>query len=457
MAGASEPAGELAVPELDQVRGGQAGRPGAPPRRPRREGRLVTLMFLGPAMVLLLALVVYPIISTVWRSFFDATGVHFIGLHNYQAMFTAAETRRAITNNVIWVVVAPSVVTILGLIFAVLTERLRWSTAFKTILFMPMAISFLAAGVTFRLVYDEQPDRGVINAVMVTVHDTVKGPSKYYGTTPRDDQGFTPVGKGFQTAAAVRPGQPVTVPIVSLPADRIPSDAADASPPSGGPGLAGDVWLDFQRGGGGKPGAVDPGEKGLPGFVIEAVRDGKVVDTTTTDTAGRFSFPKLTDGEYTIRLAEQNFTEPYRGLTWLGPGLVTPSIIGSYIWIWAGFAMVLIAAGLAAIPRDALEAARVDGATEWQVFRRVTVPLVRPVLVVVTVTLVINVLKIFDLVYILAPESSRPSATVIALEMYRVSFGGGLDYGLGSALAVLLFVLVLPAMLYNVRRMRRDQ
>src|SRR6266487_1449602 len=119
--------------------------------------------------------------------------------------------------------------------------------------------------------------------------------------------------------------------------------------------------------------------------------------------------------------------------------------------------MVLIAAGLAAIPRDALEAARVDGATEWQVFRRVTVPLVRPVLVVVTVTLVINVLKIFDLVYILAPESSRPSATVIALEMYRVSFGGGLDYGLGSALAVLLFVLVLPAMLYNVRRMRRDQ
>jgi ABC-type sugar transport system permease subunit len=119
--------------------------------------------------------------------------------------------------------------------------------------------------------------------------------------------------------------------------------------------------------------------------------------------------------------------------------------------------MVLIAAGLAALPRESLEAARIDGATEWQVFRRVTVPLVRPVLAVVLVTLTINVLKIFDLVYVLPPESSQDDANVIALEMYRVSFGGGLDYGRGSALGVLLFVLVLPAMLYNIRRLRRNR
>jgi alpha-glucoside transport system permease protein len=117
---------------------------------------------------------------------------------------------------------------------------------------------------------------------------------------------------------------------------------------------------------------------------------------------------------------------------------------------------VLISAGLASIPRDALEAARIDGASEWQVFRKITVPLVRPVLAVVVVTLTINVLKIFDLVYVLAPESSQDDANVIALELYRVSFGGGLDYGLGSALAVLLFVLVLPAMLFNIRRLRRE-
>ena len=144
-------------------------------------------------------------------------------------------------------------------------------------------------------------------------------------------------------------------------------------------------------------------------------------------------------------------------MSWLGPSLITPSIIVSYLWIWAGFAMVLISAGLAALPRESLEAARVDGATEWRVFRMVTVPLVRPVLVVVMVTLVINVLKIFDLVYILAPDSSQSAATVVAVQMYKVSFGGGQDNGLGSALGVLLFLLVVPAMVFNIRRLRRDQ
>jgi ABC-type sugar transport system permease subunit len=118
--------------------------------------------------------------------------------------------------------------------------------------------------------------------------------------------------------------------------------------------------------------------------------------------------------------------------------------------------MVLIAAGLAAIPREALEAARVDGATEWQVFRRVTIPLVRPVLVVVVVTLMINVLKIFDLVFVIPPESSQPAANVIALEMWRVAFGAR-DLGLGSALGMLLFFVVLPAMLFNIRRFRKEQ
>jgi len=189
---------------------------------------------------------------------------------------------------------------------------------------------------------------------------------------------------------------------------------------------------------------------------VEAVRDGRVVATATTDGAGRFLFPGLTDGDYTVRLAADNFTEPFRGLVWLGPTLVTPAVIGAYIWIWAGFAMMLIAAGLAGLPRDAVEAARVDGASEWQVLRRVTIPLVRPILIVVLVTLSINVLKIFDLLYVLPPDSSQDEANVVALHMYRVSFGGGLDYGLGSALAVLLFLLVLPAMLFAVRRRRRD-
>jgi alpha-glucoside transport system permease protein len=427
-------------------------------RRRRSETTWLTALFIGPALLMMLCLVCYPIVYTVWLSVHSANGSRFVGLDNYVKMATAAETRKAITNNVIWVVVAPSVVTALGLIFAVLTERVRRASALKLILFMPMAISFLSAGVTFRLVYDENPERGALNAAIVSVHDVFAPPSKYYGSSVRDSPGITKTADGgYQTAAAVPVGSPVSLPLVGLPADRMPADAATAEPPAAGPGLHGVVWLDFTRGGGGTAGAVDPTEKGLPGMKVEALSGAKVVATTTTDAAGRFSFTDLTTGSYTVRLAADNFTEPFRGLTWLGPGLITPAVIGSYIWIWAGFAMVLISAGLAALPREALEAARVDGATEWQVFRRVTIPLVRPVLVVVLVTLTINVLKIFDLIYVLAPESSQDDANVVALEMYRVSFGGGLDYGLGSALAVLLFVLVLPAMLFNIRKLRRDQ
>jgi alpha-glucoside transport system permease protein len=118
--------------------------------------------------------------------------------------------------------------------------------------------------------------------------------------------------------------------------------------------------------------------------------------------------------------------------------------------------MVLIGAGLASIPRDTLEAARMDGANEWQVFRRVTAPLLSPVLLVVLVTLIINVLKVFDLILVVPPPSSQDDANVLALEMWRVAFGGGRDQALGSALAVFLFVLVIPAMAFNVRRFRVD-
>lgn len=472
MARASEPVGEVVTAHA--VRGSEApvdgqtptaasdaGRPGAPgARSARREGprwrdRLTGVWFLAPAIIVLLTLVAYPIVYTVWLSLHSSDGATFVGADNYVRMFTAPETRHAIVNNIIWVVVAPTLVTVTGLVFAVLLERVRLATVFKAVVFMPMAISFLAAGVTFRMVYDESPDRGLLNAAVVTVHDAFSPPSQYYGARARDGAPLHEAAGGFEASATT--GTPALLPLVGLPQDRVPAGAEPAALPAAAPGLAGVVWLDFTPGGGGVAGGIDPVERGLPSMTVQAVRDGTVVASTSTDAAGRFSFRELASGPYTVRLSPENFTAPFNGVTWLGPSLVTPSIILAYIWIWAGFAMVLITAGLSAIPRDALEAARVDGATEWQVFRRVTVPLVRPVLVVVLVTLTINVLKIFDLVMVLAPESSQDDANVIALQMYRVSFGGGLDFGLGSALGVLLFLLVLPAMLFNIRRMRREQ
>ena len=431
-----------------------------PPARTRVIERLTSwraLLFLLPALLLLGVLVVYPIVYTVWRSFYGKEVSNFVGVDNYKDMFTDEATFTAIKNNVIWVVVAPAVVTSLGLIFAVLIERVRWATAFKVLVFMPLAISFLAVGVIFRFVYDEDPNIGVLNAALVGIHDIFKSPSEYTGARPRDPQDFVNQSGTYTTVDPVSPSQPVPLPLVGLPQTKVPSDAAPAATSVAGSGVRGVVWLDFAPGGGGQPNAVDPNEKGLPGVKVQAVQNGDVVESTTTANDGSFVFASLTSGSYDVRLPSSNFAAPFNGVSWLGPTLVTPSIIASYVWTWAGFAMVLIAAGLASIPREALEAARVDGATEFQVFRRVTMPLLAPVLVVVLVTLVINVLKIFDLVYIIAPGSTQPDANVLALQLYLTSFGGGNNQGLGSAIAVFLFALVVPAMIFNIRRFRREQ
>ncbi|NYD44058.1 alpha-glucoside transport system permease protein [Actinomadura luteofluorescens] len=439
----------------------------APPARPGPRGareRLtppswLALTFLLPALLLLGFLVVYPIVYSVIRSFFDASGDSFVGVDNYTGVFQGHDNLVAVRNTAIWVVVAPTVVTIIGLVFAVLTERIRWATVFKLVVFMPMAISFLASGVIFRLVYQQDPDKGVANAAMVAVHDMFRQDTTYPGAGPRNG-GNAPVRQDGGAVVSVRQysaGQSALVPLLKIKPEYLPKDARPAAqPPAAEQGeLTGTVWFDFTRGGGGQQNAPNSGESGLPGIRVEAVQGGKVVAKATTEADGTFTLRKVPAGTYAIRLPKDNFTTAYQGAEWLGDTLITPAIIGSYLWVWSGFAMVLIAAGLAAIPRDALEAARVDGATEWQVFRRVTIPLLAPVLMVVLVTLVINVLKVFDLVYIIG--GGDPNASVLALQMWTESFGGGNDQGSGSAIAVLLFVLVLPAMLFNIRRMRQER
>ncbi|MFF4759144.1 carbohydrate ABC transporter permease [Streptomyces sp. NPDC001292] len=432
--------------------------PAAPRRLKSVTGtrRTVAALFLLPALVLLGALVVYPIGYSVVRSFHNASGDGFAGFDNYEALFTDNGIRTALKNNIIWVVFAPAVATALGLIFAVLTERVRWGTAFKLVVFMPMAISMLAAGIIFRLVYDQDPDRGVANAVWVGVHDTFAQSSAFPKAHPGRDSPLKPDQGGFITSATVRTGESVALPLVGVAPDQMPKSAKKAVRAEPEPGkITGTAWQDFTRGKGvGKLGAVDPSEFGYAGMRIEAVRDGKVVASSKAAGDGTFTLPAKADGSQ-LRLPASNFKAPYNGVDWLGPSLVTPAIIGAYVWMWAGFAMVLIAAGLAGVPRELLEAARVDGANEWQVFRRVTVPLLAPVLAVVAVTLMINVLKIFDLVFIIAPGSSQDDANVLALELYRKGFSEG-QPGIASAIAVFLLLMVIPVMLFNMRRLRRE-
>ncbi|AZS86910.1 sugar ABC transporter permease [Streptomyces griseoviridis] len=438
-----------------------AGLPPAPAAHPRGSvtgtRRRWAVLFLLPALVLLGALVVYPIGYSLWRSLYDADGSGFVGLGNYVDVFSDRSTLTAVRNTAIWMAVAPAVVTALGLVFAVLTERVRWGTAFKLIVFMPMAISMLAAGIIFRLVYEQDPSQGAANAVAKSIHDTFVSSSVYPNARPNVAASDLRASGGgsFTTAGPVRAGTPALLPLVGIAPDRLPGSPRDARA-AAGPGVTGTVWLDFRRGGGGTKGRVDPGEKALKGVTVEAVRDGRTVASATTAADGTFTLPAAADGAR-LRLPGANFAAPYNGIDWLGPTLVTPAIIGSYVWMWAGFAMVLIAAGLAGVDRNLLEAARVDGANEWQVFRRVTVPLLAPVLMVVLVTLMINVMKVFDLVYIIAPQPSQDDANVLALQLFLSSFGGGGNYGVGSAIGVILLVLVLPVMYVNIRRLRRER
>ncbi|WP_371616122.1 carbohydrate ABC transporter permease [Streptomyces sp. NBC_00454] len=422
-----------------------------------RRRRLTAVAFLLPALVLLGALVVHPIGYSVYRSFFDRPGDTFVGGGNYREILHDSTIRTALKNTAVWVVLAPVTATALGLVFAVLTERVRWGTAFKLVVFMPMAISMLAAGIIFRLVYDHDPDRGVANAVWVGVHDTFAESSAFPKARPGRDSPLLPAdGGAYVTRDPVRAGVPALLPLVGIAPEALPKGAGPAKAPATEPGkVTGTAWQDFTRGGGGTVNTVDPTESALAGLRIEAVKDGRVVDTATARADGTFTLSARADGAL-LRLPASNFREAYGGVEWLGPTLVTPAVIGAYVWMWAGFAMVLIGAGLAALPRELLEAARVDGASEWQVFRRITVPLLGPVLAVVLVTLVINVMKVFDLVFVIAPGAVQDDANVLALQLYRTSFGTDADPGLGSAIAVLLLVLVLPVMAYNIRRIRRE-
>jgi alpha-glucoside transport system permease protein len=445
-----------------------AGAGGKPPRQPGA-ARWVAGLFLMPALILLAAIVLYPLVYSVVRSFFEdgpaGKAGKFAGLDNYKSIFTDDGIFHALKNNIIWVVFVPSVVTIFGLIFAVLSERIRWATVFKTVLFMPMAISFVASGVTFALIYADNPSRGLANTITVGLHNAIEGGgSSYPNEHPLNDTLLKGSAKqGYTTVKSYSPGDSALLPLVGLDLTAPPANLVQAAQSNNTSGISGAVWNDFAAGQPGTPGQIDPKELGLSGLTVQAVQNGNVVASTTTNDTGAFSF-NLTSGSYQLKLPSSNFGASYEGISWLGstdvtpvgPNLISISIIIAYLWIYAGFAMVLLAAGMAAIPRDALEAARVDGATEWQVFRRVTAPLLMPVLTVVFVTLVINVLKVFDIVFVISQSAGATGkdANVLATELY--SSYSNQQYGLASAIGVFLVLLVLPAMAFNIRRFRKE-
>ena len=127
-------------------------------------------LFLGPALLALTLYLIYPVFSSVWLSFHDKSGTEFVGLSNFSWMFGDREFRESILNNFVWLLVVPAVTTFLGLVIAALTDRIWWGNIAKTLVFMPMAISFVGASVIWKFVYDYraegQEQIGILNAVV---------------------------------------------------------------------------------------------------------------------------------------------------------------------------------------------------------------------------------------------------------------------------------------------------
>ncbi len=151
------------------------------------------------------------------------------------------------------------------------------------------------------------------------------------------------------------------------------------------------------------------------------------------------------------------FDHGFRPIAWLGrPDLVNYALIFAYIWASVGFVMVVLSAAIKGIPAEIMEAARVDGAGEWNIFRRIMLPMLSLPISVVTIWLFINVIKVFDIIYVMTGGGPGTSSRVIAFTMYEETFHNGRP-GYGAAVAVIMLVLIAPVMVLNVRRFRTEK
>lgn len=284
--------------------------------RPRFPRWVPVVGYLGPALLLIVFGLLWPGILTIRNSFYNATSTDYIGLANYQKIFTDEGFLIVLRNTVFWVILVPLVATALGLVYAVLVDRTRVEKLAKTLIFLPMAISMVGASIIWKFMYEYRdpslPQIGLLNQVVM-----------WLGGQPQQ-------------------------------------------------------WL-------------------------------------------------------------------------LNPPLNTFMLIVVMIWIQAGFAMTVLSAAIKAIPDEIVEAAKVDGVTGMKLFVNITVPSVRPAIIVVLTTIAMGTLKAFDIVYTMTGGNFNTS--IVANEFYTQSFNQG-QRGLGAALAVLLFIAVTPMIIYNLRQMR---
>jgi alpha-glucoside transport system permease protein len=417
-------------------------------------------IFLAPAVLFIIVMLVVPALRTAWLSLLDRTSESFVGLENYGASFTddtsfdlddwsnmftsypfyiavvllaialvvgismkrqtghaveignptgaplvagllflafAAFTamRGTIINNLWWVVVVVFFSTGVGLAVAVLADNAGGERIAKSIIFMPMAISLVGASIIWRFMYQSrdisQEQTGVLNALWVGL-------------------GRLSTGSGLPTIiGAVLIGLVLVICLGFLARSLVRQAYGRAVVPAVLSIFVGWFFIRYTQIVGG----------GVGGF-------------TTLPDGG-------TEGQ-TIAFVQET---PYNNF-WLMIILV---------WIQVGFAMVILSAAIKAVPDDLIEAARMDGATESQVFWRVTLPQIATTIGVVVTTLIVLVMKVFDIVKV--TTNGQFGTQVLANDMFSEAFNN-FNIGRGAALAMLILISVLPVMYYNIRKMQEE-
>ncbi|KJZ20024.1 carbohydrate ABC transporter permease [Loktanella sp. S4079] len=352
-------------------------------------------LFLFPAIFALGLYLAYPVFATLWYSLTDRDqGGAFVGLDNYNQMFADPKFWEAVKNNMLWLLVVPAASTAFGLLAAQLTDRIKWGAIAKSLIFMPMAISFVGASVIFKLIYDTRPvgqsQIGVLNAVWL----------QFDG------------GVGSFLILRLLPG------LLMLCAAAAAAYVA---------------WGSLQKMR--APGVSKIGSSLRVVFVV--ILAGIALAALS-----------LAFGAFT---KDYPYGEPQ---TWLTiPGWNSFFLMVVLIWIQTGFAMVILSAALRGIPEETVEAAIVDGANPFQVFFKIKMPQISGTIVVVWTTITLVVLKVFDIVF--AMTNGQWETQVLANYMYDKLFRAN-DWGLGSASAMIIMLLVSPILIWNVYNARKE-
>ena len=383
---------------LDKVlfppRGNDAG------RNINRANMIRPWLFLLPALLALGLYLAYPVFETLRLSLTERVrggGYEFVGLANYEQMLREPKFWEGFRNNLLWLIVVPAASTALGLLAAQLTDRIRWGAIAKSLIFMPMAISFVGAAVIFKLIYDTRPvgqeQIGILNAVWLGFDGGV-GSFVWLRLVP-------------------------SLLLLALAAGAAALGWSLMKPVLGREGRAPGLVFGALR----VLGAV------LMALVVYLMLR-QIFDVFTTD------FP---------------YGQPQ---TWLTiPFWNNFFLMIVLIWIQTGFAMVLLSAALRGIPEETVEAAIVDGANPWQIFFKIKMPQIVGTIVVVWTTITIIVLKVFDIVF--AMTNGQWETQVLANYMYDKLFRAN-DWGVGSAGAMVIMLMVTPILIWNVYNARKE-